>query len=170
MRRLALVGLLAASLALPASANAPAPHMTIKSFNELRQPLPLPYDEGANADQAVAAAMARAKNGGKLLLIDLGGNWCADCRLLAGTMDTQPLKSWLSGHYEVVTVDVGRFDKNLQVPRRFGVKGGLKGVPAILVVDPSTEKLINAGHITALADARSMTPQSLANWLARWVS
>ena len=30
------------------------------------------------------------------------------------------------------------------------------------------DKLVNAGHITALADARSMTPQSLADWLARW--
>src|SRR6185437_14949577 len=106
----------------------------------------------------------------KLLLIDLGGNWCLDCRVLAGTMGTQPLRSWLSAHYEIVLVDVGRFDKNLQVPRHFGVSGKLDGVPAVLVVNPRTRKLVNRGHVTALADARSMTPQSLADWLARWVS
>jgi hypothetical protein len=169
MRRVALAGLLAMTLALPAAASAaPGPRMPITSFEQLRQPLPLPYDESTNADRAVSAAMARAKKSGKLLLIDLGGNWCLDCRLLAGTMATQPLRSWLSTHYETVLVDVGHFDKNLQVPRRFGVKSKLEGVPAVLIVNPRTGKLVNAGHITALADARSMTPQSLADWLARW--
>jgi len=169
MRHVALAGLLALSLALPAAASASGPHMPIRSFEQLRQPLPLPYEESANADRAVAGAMARAKKGGKLLLIDLGGNWCLDCRLLAGTMQTEPLRTWLGRHFEMVMVDVGRFDKNLQVPRRFGMTGKLEGVPAILVVDPKTGKLLNAGHVTALADARTMSPQSLADWLAGWV-
>jgi len=43
-------------------------------------------------------------------------------------------------------------------------------VPAILIVEPNTGKLINAGHVTALADARSMTPQALANWFAGWAA
>jgi hypothetical protein len=169
MRRLALAGLLAVALALPAGAAAPGPRMPIRSFEQLQQPLPLPYDESANADRAVSAAMARARKSGKLLLIDLGGNWCLDCRLLAGTMATQPLRSWLAAHYEIVLVDVGHFDKNLQVPRRFGLSDKLEGVPAVLVVDPRTGKLVNKGHVTALADARSLSPQSLADWLADWV-
>jgi hypothetical protein len=169
MRRLALAGLLAVTLALPAGAATPGPRMPIRSFEQLQQPLPLPYDESANADRAVSAAMARARKSGKLLLIDLGGNWCLDCRLLAGTMATQPLRSWLAAHYEIVLVDVGHFDKNLQVPRRFGLGDKLKGVPAVLVVDPRTGKLVNKGHVTALADARSLSPQSLADWLADWV-
>ena len=83
-------------------------------------------------------------------------------------MQTEPLRTWLGRHFEMVMVDVGRFDKNLQVPRRFGMTGKLEGVPAILVVDPKTGKLVNAGHVTALADARSMSPQALADWLAGW--
>ena len=167
--RLAVAALLALSLAAPAAAGAPAPRMTIKSFEQLHQPLPLPYREGTNADRDVSAALARASKSGKLLLIDLGGNWCLDCRLLAGTMEEQPLKAWIARHYETVMVDVGRFDKNLQIPRRFGISKRLEGVPAVLVVNPRTDKLVNAGHVTALADARSMSPQSLADWLARWV-
>ena len=168
MRHAALAAILALSVALPAGASAPGPHMPVASFEQLRQPLPLPYDESANADRVVAAALARAKKNGKLLLVDLGGNWCLDCRLLAGTMATEPLRSWLPRHYELVMVDVGRFDKNLQVPRRFGMTAKLDGVPAILVVNPRTGKLINAGHVTALADARSLSPQALADWLAGW--
>ena len=44
MRHAALAGLLALSLALPAAASASGPHMPTASFEQLRQPLPLPYD------------------------------------------------------------------------------------------------------------------------------
>ena len=154
-------------LATPAVA-APAPHMPITSFEQLAKPLPLPYDEQANAKAAVAAAKARAKAGHKLLVIDLGGNWCLDCRILAGTMEVPTLRTWLARHYEIVTVDVGRFDKNLDIPAHYGITDRLKGVPSLLVVDPKTDKLLNAGRTAALADARSMNPHGLADWLASW--
>jgi thiol-disulfide isomerase/thioredoxin len=154
-------------LATPTFA-APAPHMPISSFEQLAKPLPLPYDEQANAKGVVAAAKARAKAGHKLLIIDLGGNWCLDCRILAGTIEVPALKTWLARHYEIVTVDVGRFDKNLDIPAHYGITDRLKGVPSLLVVDPKTDKLVNAGRTAALADARSMSPQGLADWLASW--
>ena len=167
MRALLPFALLLAPLAAQAAPDR-APHVPVASFEQLPKPLPLPYAEGADADKAVAAAAARAKRSGKRLLIDFGGNWCLDCRLLAGTMDLPQLKRWVASRYEVVTVDVGRFDKNQQIPARYGVKGRLAGVPAIFIVDPRTNRLVNAGRVTALADARSMTPQALADWLAQW--
>ena len=149
-------------------ATGPNTRVPIGSFEQLPKPLPLPYDENANADRAVAAAKLRAKRAGKRLIIDLGGNWCLDCRLLAGTMELPTLKRWLAQRYEIVTVDVGRFDKNIQIPAHYGVRSRLEGVPALLIVDPRTDKLVNAGRITALADARSLSPQGLADYLASW--
>ena len=156
-------------LAAPAiGAPAAAPKVGIDSFAQLKTPLPFPYDEQANADAQVARAKARAKASGKLLLIDLGGNWCGDCRILSATMDRPDMKPFLAKHYTTVLVDVGRFDKNLQVPAHWGITERLEGVPALLIVDPKTDRLIDAGHIAALADARSMSPQALADWLAQW--
>ncbi len=171
MQFLRPLALALALFAIPVSAVAvPAPRVPITSFDQLRQPLPLPYDEHADADAAVSAALARAKAHHKLLLVDLGGNWCLDCRLLAATIETPVLGAWVAKHYELVSVDVGRFTKNLQILPRFGAPAGRpEGVPALLVVDPRSGKLINAGHIAALADARSMSPQGLADWLAQWV-
>lgn len=166
MRALPLA-LLALAGAAPIQA-APAPRVPITSFEQLARPLPLPYDEQANAQAMVAAAKARARASHKLLLIDLGGNWCLDCRLLAGTMDVAQLRKFLNAHYEIVTVDVGRFDKNLDIPARYGIKDRMEGVPSVLIVDPRSDKLLNAGRTAALADARSMTPQALADWLASW--
>lgn len=168
MTRLLLLA--AALIAAPADARTAAPHVRATSFEQLGKPLPLPYDTAADADAQVAAARARAIKSHKRLLIDLGGNWCLDCRLLAGVMDLPEMKPFVRRHFEVVTVDVGRFDKNAQIPARYGIAGRLKGVPAVLIVDPATNRLVNAGRETALSDARSLTPQAVADWLAGWVA
>jgi thiol-disulfide isomerase/thioredoxin len=159
---------LSAALA-PAAAAAPAPRLALESYAQLQTPLPYPYDEKADASAVVAAAKARAKAEHKLLLIDLGGNWCGDCRILSATLEQSPeLKAFIDKHYETVLVDVGRFDKNLQVPAHWGITTRLEGVPALLVVDPRTDKLLDGGRVSALEDARHMTPQALAEWLAQW--
>ena len=162
---IAAVALLAAVAPLSA---ARAPHVSVANLDGLRQPLPLPYDEKANANRQVAQAKARARAAGKKLIIDLGGNWCPDCRVLAGVLELSEVKAFVRQHYEVVAIDIGRMDKNLQVPGHYGVKD-VRGVPALLIVDPKTDKLLNRGHLFALADARHMTPQALADWLAQWV-
>jgi hypothetical protein len=83
-------------------------------------------------------------------------------------MELPEVKAFVDAHYVVVMVDVGRFTKNLQIPARWGIKDRLEGVPAVLVVDPASNKLIDAGHIAALADARHMDPQSVTDWIAQW--
>jgi thiol-disulfide isomerase/thioredoxin len=168
--RLAAALMAAAALIPSFAAAAPAPHVSISSYAQLPTPLPLPYNESANADAAVAAAMRHARATHRLLMIDLGGNWCGDCRVLAGTMELPEMRRFVDAHYVVVTVDVGRFDKNLQIPARYGIKDRLEGVPSLLIVDPRSNRLVDAGHIAALADARHMDPQSLADWLAQWTS
>jgi hypothetical protein len=164
MRALAL----AAALSLVATAGlaAPAPKVSIATLAQLSTPLPSPYDPAADAKADVAAARARARAAHKLLLIDLGGAWCGDCRVLAGIMRLPEVAAFVDAHYVVVAVDVGRMNRNLDIPARYGARR-LDGVPSLLVVD-AHDHLLDAGHIAALADARHMTPQGLADWLARW--
>jgi thiol-disulfide isomerase/thioredoxin len=144
------------------------PNPGIASFAELKTPLPYPYDETANADAQVAKARAKAKASGKLLMIELGGNWCGDCRVLTATVALPAVKAFMDKHYELVTVDVGRFDHNLQVPAHYGFTKRLVGVPTLLVVDPKTDRLLNRDDVFALASAGDMSPKALADWLARW--
>lgn len=168
MIRNACAAVLALVIAAPAAA-APAPRVSISDYAQLKTPLPYPYDEKADANAAVDRALARAKAAGKLVLIDLGGNWCGDCRILAATMELPEMRAFLNRHFEVVSVDVGRFDRNLQVPARYGITTRLEGVPALLVVDPvSGKQLVGRAQVAALSDARHMKPQALADWLAQW--
>ena len=77
------------------------------------------------------------------------------------------MKSFLAQHYEVVLVDVGRFDRNLQIPRHYGVTH-LRGIPTPLIVNPKTDELLNDGHLFELVSAGDMTPQAVIDWLAQW--
>src|ERR1700753_616071 len=131
LSRLAAIAMLSAFAAAPATA-ATAPRVSITALSELTVP-DAPYDTKANADAQVDAALARAKKNGKEVLIDLGGNWCADCRIMAGLMELPEMERFLNAHYEIVSVDVGRFNRNLQIPARYGITQRLEGVPAFLV-------------------------------------
>ncbi len=165
------VGAASAALILSADAAsaAQAPRVTsLASLSALATPLPYPYDANENADAKVDAALAEAKRTHKRAFIDLGGNWCGDCRVLAGLMLLPEYTQFIAAHYVVVTVDVGRFDRNLQIPARWGVDVHREGAPAVLIVDPQTNRMVNTGHAGALEDARHMTPQSILDWIAQW--
>jgi len=167
-----LGGLLAlAALAVPASARAQVapPLLSARSIQQLPKPLPAPYDAAADARQQIAAAATRARASGKRLLIDFGANWCADCRVLAGVLALPEMRGWMARHFELVTIDIGQFDRNLDIPARFAVK--LSGVPAVFVVDPRSARLINRGSINVIVGATEAgRPQRMANWLAKWAA
>jgi len=146
---------------------ATAPKPSIANLQQLPVVTMRPYDEAANADAQVAAAFARAQKSHKRVLIDLGGNWCPDCIVLANFLQLPEMRRFMAAHYEKVFVDVGRFDRNLQIPARFGFKARLEGVPMILVATPNG-KLVNGADVFATADARHMTPQALASYLAKY--
>ena len=168
MRRSVFLFCVAMLCAQTSLASVAPPKVHVKSLGDLPVVVMTPYDEKANADTAVNAAFARAKKDGKRVLIDLGGNWCTDCIVLANVLELPEIKTFVDAHYEVVSVDVGRYDKNLQVQKRFGFGKRLEGVPSVLIANPDGT-LVNRGHTAALIDARSMTPQGIANWLALWV-
>ncbi len=146
---------------------APAPKPSITTLQQLPVVVTQPYDEQANADAAVAAAFDRARKTHKRVLIDLGGNWCPDCIVLANFVQLPEMRRFMEKHYEEVSVDVGRFDKNLQIPARFGFTARLKGVPTVIVATPDG-KLVNGDDVFATSDARHMTPQGLSDYLAKY--
>ena len=152
--------------ALPAQA-ATAPKPSIASFQQLPVVTMQPYNEAADADAQVAAAFARAQKSHKRVLIDLGGNWCVDCLVLSNFLRLPEMRRFMAAHYEEVLVDVGRFNRNLQIPARFGITKKLEGVPALLIATPDG-KLVNGGNVFATADAHNMTPQALADYLAKY--
>lgn len=129
---------------------------------ELPTPLPEPYDPKADPRQAIADALARAKARHARVLIEFGGNWCGDCKVMAGVMALPEVAPTLSRAFEIVSVDVGRINRNLDVAEAYGAH--LKAVPTVIVLEPDGS-VAPRGVITSLGDARAMTPQAIVDTL-----
>jgi protein disulfide-isomerase len=123
------------------------------------------YDEGADAQAAIAQALQSVQGGPRQVLVIFGANWCGDCRVLDETMKTGRLKQLMDARFEVVKVDVGRFDRNVEVAERYGVPLK-KGIPTIAIVDPGGRAtfVTQAGE---LADARAMGEAGLIRFFDR---
>ncbi len=92
-----------------------------------------PFDETRNAMMDVDAALASAGIRGKRVVLVLGGNWCHDSRGLAGKFEEPELAAVIADYYELVWVDVGHRDRNLNVAMRFGVPQ-IFGTPTVLIL------------------------------------
>ena len=113
-----------------------------------------PYDEAANAQEQIQAALKATRVANKSTLIVFGANWCGDCKMLNIEMQQGALAKLVNDRLAVVKVDVGRFDRNKDVAERYGnvIK---KGIPSVVLLraDGSVAYQTDGGE---LADARKM--------------
>jgi thioredoxin 1 len=128
---------------------------------------PAPYDEKANATADVQHALTAAQGDHRKVLLVFGANWCADCRALDQALhgSSGPL---IEGKFEVVKIDVGNFDKNLELDARYGHPIG-NGIPAVVVIDAGN-KILYSTRGGELANARKMGDQGIYDFLASKVA
>jgi len=109
-----------------------------------------PYDPAADAGQDLAAAQARARVAKKSVMVIFGANWCPDCIVLHRLLDEPDTRAYVRAHFEIVSVDLGRFDKNTDMAQRLGVNLD-KGIPAaaFLAADGSSIGNTNQGELEA---------------------
>ncbi len=125
---------------------------------------PWPYNEHADAAGDIEHAIDAAKADHKQVLLVFGANWCADCRALENAMHASS-HSLIERQFEVVKIDVGNFDKNLYLARRFG-NPIANGIPAIVVLGADKQVLYST-RAGELANAGQMTEQSIYDFLQR---
>lgn len=102
------------------------------------------YDEKVDAQQQIDVALAKAKKENRRVLIQWGANWCGWCHLLHETCaKNADLKKELNYEYDVVLIDVGRFDKNMELAASFGANLKDSGVPYLTVLDASGKAIAN---------------------------
>lgn len=124
-----------------------------------------PYDESADAKAAIATAQAAALASRVPVLVVLGANWCEDCRALDAALSTGRSAELIAREFKIVKVDVGNFDRNLDVAARYGnpIK---KGIPAAVVLSPDG-KVLYATKAGELADARRMSESGVYDFFKR---
>ena len=155
------LGLVAAAIALvvqPGAAGAMAP-TAAPAHPEAR-----PFGDPDRAGRDVADALARAKNNGHRVILVFGANWCHDSRALAGWFASPRFAAMLA-RYEIVWIDVGQKDRNLDLARRFGLDG-IKGTPTVLILD-SAGKPLNLKDAPRWHDASTRSEDGIFRYFDR---
>ena len=127
-----------------------------------------PYDESADAKLELRLTQAAARQAGVPMLVVFGANWCGDCKMLDQAFKQGASAELIAKHFRVVKVDVGRFDRNVDLAQAYGVP--LKsGIPAVAVVSGQGQ-LIYATRAGELADARALGDTGIHDFFARLVA
>ena len=133
------------------------------SFNGWAIPSYEPYDENVDALENISEAIEKAKLENKYVLLQMGGNWCPDCRTLGEYFSRPEIKEWLDDRTVLVSVDVGEWDRNLDIVEEYGNPIS-EGIPALVLLNSENEVLF-ATLAGELASARSMSKNDLIVWL-----
>ncbi|MDJ0979285.1 MAG: thioredoxin family protein [Erythrobacter sp.] len=127
------------------------------------------YTVSEDADAEVDAALARAAENGKRVMLVIGANWCHDSRALAGWLGTERFAALISERYELVFVNVGMPQSgdghNIAIAQRFGLSK-LPGTPNLLVLT-AQGRSVNADTATSWRNAASRDEDSIYAELER---
>jgi thiol:disulfide interchange protein len=92
-------------------------------------------------DDARAAAQAKQK----FLFVEFGANWCSDCLALSKALNEPSRRADLERSFDVLHVDVGEFNRNLDVARSLGININ-DGIPAAVFFPPTGSPVRKTGN------------------------
>lgn len=124
------------------------------------------FSDTADARAEIRTAVLLAASERKNVLLDFGGNWCADCHLLNIYFHDPGNASLLAANYVVVDVNVGEYDKNLDVARKYGIPLNL-GVPALAVLD-GTGRVLYAQKHGEFEKIHQLDSSTVLAFLEKW--
>jgi thioredoxin 1 len=91
------------------------------------------YRADADAPKEIREAIASATKNNKRILLVFGANWCLDCHVLDRAFHQPRVAPLLESNFVVVHVDVGEYNKNLDLAKKYRVNLN-KGVPSLAVL------------------------------------
>jgi ketosteroid isomerase-like protein len=124
------------------------------------------YPAGVDARKEIAEAIAAAGKSRKRVLLIFGGNWCYDCHVLDEAFHTPEIAPTLNRNYVVAHIDIGEYDKNLDVAKKYEVPVE-RGVPAAAVLE-SDGKLLFSQKNKEFEKAQSLAPEDILAFLNKW--
>ena len=124
-----------------------------------------PYNETADARLDIKQALNQPAAVKTPVIIVFGANWCGDCKMLDSAMKNGASAPLLSRDFKIVKVNVGHFDKNLDVAKAYGVPLQM-GIPAVAIVSTNNQ-VVYVTREGELANARKMGDDGIYEFFKR---
>lgn len=149
------VGLAACSTAPHVASADEKSSLSLQVISDHAHDQPRPYDASRDAKADVKGALEKAQANGKMTIVAMGANWCHDSRGFAAQFEKDRFKPLLKDHYELVYVDVGKLDRNIDIAQGFGVDA-IVGTPTVFVVGTNGD-VLNLDSAPSWRNAHSRT-------------
>tara|TARA_B110000003_G_C16563830_1_gene501529 strand:- start:747 stop:1178 length:432 start_codon:yes stop_codon:yes gene_type:complete len=140
----------------------------LSSEDVLSTPLPLPYDEKIIDSSELDKFINQSINNDKQPVVIFGGNWCPDCRILAGTLAMPTIKKFLQRYYRIIHIDIGRYDRNMELMNHLNIEPK-KGVPRVVILD-FKKNIVNSSTSSEWTTARDRKEQEIYDYFQKFVS
>ncbi len=124
-----------------------------------------PYNETADAKLDIKQALTQSAAVKTPVIIVFGANWCGDCKMLDSAMKNGASATLLSKDFKIVKVNVGHFDKNLDVAKTYGVPLQM-GIPAVAIISANNQ-VVYVTREGELANARKMGDNGIYEFFKR---
>jgi thiol:disulfide interchange protein len=122
------------------------------------------YRADADAAKEIHETTVLASRQNKRILLVFGANWCLDCHVLDKAFHQPAIAPLLNDNFIVVHVDVGKYDKNLDVAKKYRVDLE-KGVPSIAVLNRDGSFLYSTSEFEK---ARVLSEEDVVQFLNTW--
>lgn len=147
----------------PAKPEDPNVHRVGGGMQGFKLPLTL-YDEKADGAKQVNQARERAKKDNRRVLAMWGENRCEFCAYLNQLLTTDPqLRQLVETEYEWVKIDIGKFDKHIDLAKSFSTPIDQQGfgAPALTVIEPNSGTAIGAQGGNSMVAKPMMPPNKV---------
>lgn len=140
----------------------PAP----KAKQEMPQSKNAPkFDPARDSEKDLAEAIVKAKESGKYILLDVGGEWCIWCkRLDIFLYDNEELHTIMKDAFEVVKVNFSQDNKNEKFLSKYPK---IAGYPNFFILD-KTGRFIQSQDTSVFETKGSYNPDKLKAFFTIW--
>ena len=125
------------------------------------------YNPAANVQKDVAAAVAKAKQEKKNVLLQIGGNWCVWCyRFNSFVLTDSLLKKLLTANYVYYHLNYSPENKNLDYLKKLGYPQRF-GFPVFVVLDAEGKQL-HTQDSALLEKGNGYDSEKVKSFLRNW--
>ena len=134
----------------------------LTEVDQLPPELPKPFSKQVITARQLKDFISKALELKKQPLVIFGANWCPDAQCLEAVMRMLTVTKFLAQHYEIMRVDVGDYDQNMELYTVFDMPSE-EGVPRVVILDLKG-RVLNFDSNDRWRTARETDPQEIFNY------
>lgn len=140
----------------------------LTEVDQLPFELPKPFSGQVITARQLKDFISKALELKKQPLVIFGANWCPDAQYLEAVMGMLTVTKFLAQHYEIMRVDVGDYDQNMELYTVFDMPSE-EGVPRVVILDLKG-RVLNFDSNDRWRTARETDPQEIFNYFQEFAN